>query len=128
MRPTKSQNYMDIVVGTTFHYWTTTSAPYRKDKQTVVDVLCRCGNTSTTRISRLKEKTSTSCGCKLRPKRKFKLSLEEVANNEIYRATVNSAKDRNYDFKLSKDEVKSIVLQNCHYCGSPPSNLKKIKV
>ena len=127
MRPTKNQNYMDIAVDTVFHYWTTTSAPYRKNNQTVVNVLCKCGKASVTRVSRLIDKTSTSCGCKPRIKRENKLSLEDAANDEVYRAISNGAKIRGYDFQLSKKEVKEITQQNCYYCGSLPANVKKIK-
>jgi dCMP deaminase len=126
MRPSKNQNYMDIAIGRKFHYWTTSSAPYRYKGQTVVNVICKCGKASVTRVSRLIDKTSTSCGCKPRPKRGFKSSFEEVSYNEIYRAISNGAKSRNYSFELSKDDVKTLVQQNCHYCGSTPSNIKKI--
>lgn len=127
MRPSKNQNYMDIAIGTVFHYWTTTSIPYRKNKQTVVDVVCKCGKNKCTRVSRLLNKTSTSCGCKPKSKRKHKFSLEEAAHKEIYRSIKNGAKDRGYGFSLTEKQVEDLVKRPCHYCNSQPSNVKKIK-
>jgi dCMP deaminase len=128
MRPSK-KNYLEIPVGTAYGHWTTSSKPYRHNNETVVEVTCKCKKKSVTRVSRLIEKTSTSCGCKPRNNNrgKYKSSFEEAAHNEIYRSISNGAKNRNYSFELSKKDVKNLVQQNCFYCGSEPSNIKKIK-
>jgi len=117
---------MNIKIGTTFCHWTTVSKPYRKNKQIVVDVVCRCGKKSTIRVFELINNISTSCGCKPRSKRGSKLSFEDAAHKEIYEAVLNEAKTKGCIFDLSELDVKQLVTQSCYYCGSPPSNIKKI--
>jgi hypothetical protein len=63
-----------------------------------------------------------SCGCK----RGFLLSVKhtkpnsEAQFNNIFTQYKGGAKIRNLNFLLSFDEFKSIITENCYYCGEPP--------
>jgi len=39
----------------------------------------------------------------------------------MFRGYKRSARDRRIEFKLTRDEFLKMAIDNCHYCGSPPS-------
>jgi len=87
---------------------------------------CDCGEERDVRYNTMSSGGSTSCGCLrdeiLRGPRK---DYREVATNLLYRQYSGQAKKRDLVFELTKDEFSGLILQNCYYCGAPPSNLFK---
>ncbi len=75
--------------------------------------LCTCGNIKWIRHSVLLSKNSQSCGCLF-------LKQDAIFNN-LFRRYINDAKLRNYEFKLSRDEVIALFKGNCSYCGISPA-------
>lgn len=59
---------------------------------------------------------------KLNPnfKRSKRLSNNESAFITLYNGYKNSAKVRELDFSLSKEDFKSLIFNNCVYCGEEP--------
>ncbi len=81
---------------------------------------CECGNKKTVNTSSLTSGTTTSCGCAQ------KLPYGVAALKSVYKMYIKSAKERNYELKLSLDEFKKITGENCYYCGREPSNERKV--
>lgn len=98
---------------------------------------CYCGNlTIVSRpalLSTLKgrESGTKSCGCSRktgkgsRPRYTMENTTLQSAMNQAYKSYKVAAQKRNLEFSLTKNEFHAIVKQNCHYCGSEPSMIKK---
>jgi len=88
---------------------------------------CRCGKLTTVQSHLLKLKIK-SCGCnqiksQINSKRtgKYKsLPKGEAKFNSIFYQYKKSAKKRNLEFNLTKEEFKKISSENCYYCGAEP--------
>ena len=93
---------------------------------------CSCGNTITTRGSRLVNGSTRSCGC---------LRLETVRHGEhhkraqkkgtafravLYQYKAN-AKTRGLMWELSNDQFKALTSAKCYYTGALPSRIQRPK-
>jgi 5-methylcytosine-specific restriction endonuclease McrA len=58
---------------------------------------------------------------------RLKIGRNEAAKNSLYADYRCNAikRKRNYEFLLTKEEFLNLTSQNCFYCGSPPSSIKK---
>lgn len=45
----------------------------------------------------------------------------------LYRKYKDAARKRNLNFELDINEFSKLIFNNCHYCGSAPSNIQKSK-
>ncbi len=83
---------------------------------------CDCGKEKIIRGGVLRAGRSKSCGCFRKEVigDRTRLPRGEAAFNLVYCSVKRGAKSRNYVFELTKKQVRDIVVQNCHYCGSPP--------
>jgi len=83
--------------------------------------LCDCGNEKVINGSALVAELTTSCGCL----QKDQQSLPEgiAARNRVMLWHKNSAKKRNLEQALTDEQILILHKGNCHYCGSPPSNI-----
>lgn len=100
-----------------------------KNKRGATFWVCKClacGKTKTLIKTALLGKRIKSCGC-LKYKRKPKISRKEYANNQIMVSYKKSATKRNISWNLNKETFLKLIQLNCHYCGSPPSNLYRHK-
>jgi len=88
-------------------------------KRAMWDVVCECG---------VKKKMSTgtltngtiSCGCIFNKRRKEGLHKKEFGEanfNYKYISYKHSAKNRNINFYLTKDEFRNIIIKKCEYCN-----------
>jgi hypothetical protein len=99
--------------------------------------LCQCDCGTLKKLSVAELRQATNCGCVYRNylstfghKNKGKLPsctlpVQESNKRSHFRSYKNNAIKRNYSFELHEEEFRSLIIQNCHYCGSPPSSLKK---
>lgn len=87
--------------------------------------LCDCGNEKIIRgdvlYQSIKRKFVISCGCRVK-KRGEKRGLTTVIS--YYH---NHCRQNNREFSLSRDEFYEICQLNCSYCGTPPSNVARLK-
>lgn len=96
------------------------------------ECICDCGNiTNPTKEKVIKGETK-SCGCLQTITRKnlgtkLKKEFGESGFNRVYLAYKKSAKQRKYDFDLSKEEFIKIVTKPCIYCGSELTSCKDAK-
>lgn len=101
-----------------------------KDGRNYYRCKCDCGNESTVSTSKLRKKQTKSCGKCIRkgkPQPKLRKQPGESLRNNTYLQYKNRASRKELDFTLSKDTVFRLFSMNCHYCGSPPSNVAKGK-
>ena len=84
--------------------------------------ICACGNEKLTSGFLLRTGQTSSCGC-LHIEVASKLNKlpdgESYVNLIFYRYKIN-AERRNLYFELTKNQLKSIINMNCHYCGKEP--------
>lgn len=127
----KISEYMAIdLTGVIFEYLTAIKKERRKKngKYFVYWLCtCRCGKEIYVETSRLKNGTTTSCGC-LRKKRMSaskKKSFGESTFNNVYETYKRNAKKRNLCFELDKITFKQITQKNCFYCNRSPNNVFK---
>jgi len=105
-----------------------------KGKITKVRCICECGKECITQPLMVKRGTTTSCGCYRKefclfnrtnnpPIRRKKEG--EAAFNSFYKMYKDSAKVRNLEFLLTKEEFKEITSKNCYYCSAKPIKQKE---
>jgi hypothetical protein len=130
--PNTYTKHPEIKVGDKFYYLEVISQPFyetypsgRKRKK----VLCKCvcGNTKSFLCESFTCKNeldrAKSCGCTktfVNGINAQKRRKPESVYRYIYEKYQYSAKTRNIDFNLSKEEHLEIIKQNCYYCGSEP--------
>jgi len=83
---------------------------------------CDCGNEIVVNDSPLVSGNTRSCGC-LKYKNVYKLPRGESAFNSMYARMEGGAIKRGKEWSLTKDQVRKLTEQNCHYCGTPPAQI-----
>lgn len=88
---------------------------------------CDCGKDIVTRGGGLRYGSSQSCGCVAAEKLRAAVMLPdgEAARNYIIGRTQRQARDRDYEYTLTRDELINLMGQHCHYCGGSASNLNQ---
>jgi hypothetical protein len=90
-------------------------------KYTAWECKCDCGNIFIGRTKEIK-KGKKSCGC-LSKNNQFKKTDSDLAIRNIkYNHYRYSAKSRNLDWNLDKEQFYKLIYGDCHYCGHPPMN------
>lgn len=87
--------------------------------------LCECGKYVNIRSTHLVQGRVKSCGCLASETARQRVSLPpgESGFNALYKRYQDSAKDRDFEFSLSKDEFKNLTKLDCFYCGCKPESL-----
>jgi hypothetical protein len=90
---------------------------------------CDCGQIKKVRLDALKPGGTKSCGCLQKEiAQSFchevftKLPNGEKPFNDLWSAYRRSARIRQIDFSLNKDEFRVLVVCNCYYCNRPPQS------
>jgi hypothetical protein len=86
---------------------------------------CICGKIVYRSGNSLRRYKIPNCGCKKGLGRSLPNQLAH--KRAIISDYMRHAKDRNLEFLLSEEEAVEIILKNCIYCGSAPSNFKTVK-
>ena len=88
--------------------------------------LCECQCEKKTRKvlfgGMLRSGDSVSCGC-YRDEVAKRLRKPDAPYTNILQRYKYGAKKRNLPFELTLQDVKELVTQNCHYCGTEPKIL-----
>lgn len=90
------------------------------------ECLCDCGKNTVIREDFFLSGKTKSCGCFGSRNSIHKINQKspgESAINSYYCSYINGAKRRKLEFKITKDDFKSIISENCFYCGDPPLEL-----
>jgi hypothetical protein len=126
----QGENRIDMV-GQKFGRLLVVSSAPTKHKRAFWNCLCDCGNTCVTMGKYLRQHKKQSCGClhrenilsnieKMRLSDHRDLPSGEAAFNLLYISYHSSATKKSLLFELSKDDFRTIIKQNCFYCGSAP--------
>jgi hypothetical protein len=82
---------------------------------------CDCGNTAIVRGKVLRAGEANSCGClKSNGWGANKKPVGEAALHALIRNMKRNASVRNLPWNLTKSQVRTLIKQNCFYCGIPP--------
>ncbi len=87
---------------------------------------CKCGKYFVAEANDILSSKIRSCGCRFYNK----LTKKQIKNSLIscaYSGYKMSARSRKIKFDIDKATFESYILKNCEYCGSGPSNIKKVK-
>ncbi len=87
--------------------------------------LCKCLNCNEETVvpsTKLVAGEVRSCGCMERI-REARTSRGTSGFNSLYSHYRSGARARSLSFDLSKEEFRSLVIQDCTYCGKPPQNI-----
>ena len=84
--------------------------------------LCDCGKIKKVTGLCLKNGNTKSCGCNWRKSAGLAIRKDKglAGFNALFSKYQRSAKRREYQFNLTKEEFKSLTSMNCYYCGKPP--------
>ena len=72
----------------------------------------------------MRNKHTQSCGCL--QKEISSLPPGEAAFNVLIRDYKRPAKNRDLVFDLSKEQIRELIKQNCHYCNCKPKKIKRV--
>ena len=85
---------------------------------------CECGNKIMVPCGDLRSGNTKSCGClRIELGRNLgskSLPKGEASFNQIFASMKRNAKRRKYQWALSKEQVRILTQQPCHYCGVEP--------
>lgn len=83
---------------------------------------CECGNEVSVRGTSLRKGDTRSCGCLSREKTgaRRRLPVGEASYNYLIDRMRRSAKQRDYTWHLTDDQIKALTSQSCYYCGIKP--------
>ena len=89
---------------------------------------CACGTDDfVTHSGSLRSGNTKSCGCLAKECKSQRISLNHSEVTAIILGYMRHAKGRGYEWSLTREQVQGLIEQDCHYCGSPPSNIKTVK-
>lgn len=80
---------------------------------------CECGKAPVVVGASLRSGDTKSCGCLHREL--VSLPEGEAAFNEMLRHMQSTARRRNYEWQLTKEQVHALTQQSCYYCGAKPN-------
>jgi hypothetical protein len=92
------------------------------------DVKCDCGNETKIMGSAMTSGNTKSCGCyatKERQNRRISKNHSEIT--AIILGYKRHAERRGFKWNLTRIDVESIIIKDCQYCGTKPTNIKKTK-
>lgn len=114
-----------------------------KVQRTFCKCICVCGKIKIINSHYLTQKKVQSCGClRLESSKKtgkYLIAYKEINRikkrkpdkeaqyNRVERSYKQSAKKRNLEYSLTKEQFREIVTQVCHYCGSSGSLINRFK-
>ena len=91
-------------------------------------VKCDCGEEKIVMGSAMVSGNTKSCGCLSREVRQSKrISKHHSDITAVILGYKRHAERRGLKWLLSREFVEKIIKENCFYCGSKPSNIKKTK-
>lgn len=89
---------------------------------------CECGKEVTLQVSAVTTGNTKSCGCYgIEARKNKRISEHHSEITAIILGYKRHGERRGFKFLLSREFVSTLVLKDCEYCGSPPSNFMKTK-
>lgn len=89
---------------------------------------CDCGKEKIIQGSLITSNNTKSCGCLSKEiKSSKRISKHHSEITAIILGYKRHARERGFEWLLSRYFVEILIKNNCFYCGSPPSNIQKTK-
>ena len=85
--------------------------------------ICDCGNKTKANSNHLLSGARVSCGCRKLNKQQYHLKIEDICTTYVFKQYQKSAKMKNREFNLSKNDIKDFIFNKCYYCDSLPYNI-----
>ena len=99
------------------------------NRNSIWECQCDCGEKTNAASIILMSKLKFSCGC-ITNERIAEIDRTKPVNvigpKKIYKSYKKSAKTRKFEFKLTLEELTSLILENCYYCGSSFKNAQAL--
>lgn len=124
---TAAHNRIDMI-NAKFGLVTVLSFSHTKNKVPYYLGRCDCGTERVFRGPYLRYRPLPSCGCKAdrwanRPRKNLsRLPDGEAATRQHFRSYKFNAKSRNYEFSVTLDEFRDLIMSPCYICGIPASS------
>ena len=83
--------------------------------------VCTCGTETIVWGNHLKSGHKQSCGAGYHMPNV--LPVGEASFRRLFRGMKRDAKRRNYEWKLSRAQVRGLTKENCHYCNTEPAQI-----
>jgi len=116
---------VNIPIGTRFGKLVVLGIAESKYGKTHWSCQCDCGNIKNVESNHLRYGDTKSCGCY--QKEQLWLPKGVAAFNRLYQSYCHTAKNRGYAFSLSEKAFKLITKQRCYYCGTKPTQIRRVK-
>lgn len=105
--------------------WTLIKFAQKKNGNNYWLMKCECGTEREVLLKNYKNGKSTSCGCYNRETTTGRKSVIRKAYGEsdfqfLFNIYKRGARNRNYEFSLSKEQFQELTSSNCHFCGIEP--------
>lgn len=86
--------------------------------------VCECGNETVVGASNLRTGATKSCGCGMHRNKGRSLAFPGKPTwlNDVWQSYIKGARERRLAFELTVEQVESLVVQPCTYCGAEPRN------
>lgn len=84
------------------------------------NAICDCGNDIVISMKNFSRGSVKSCGCKKWSFMNRGKDPKSASRNNLYTRTKCGAKQRNIEWKLTKEKFWELSFSNCHYCGIEP--------
>lgn len=121
------KKYNKLPVGTRFNNLVIVEYLYHDlQRHSFYKVKCDCGNEKIVRRGQLITDRMKSCGCK-----RYDFTIKNrkpdfyTEKNKLYKAYEASARNRKLEFLLTFSDCADFFNKDCHYCGIPPSSIRK---
>jgi hypothetical protein len=114
-----------VTIGRRFGRWLVLSEAPNKGRRRSYFCRCDCGTEKDVSSDYLRHNRSQSCGCARNEKNKFPPGVAPM--NALFLVYKLSARKKDIVWQLTREEFETIVLQNCRYCGSVPSQLSRTR-
>lgn len=103
----------------------TESPAHLKRKYVFWRCLCDCGNHCSVMSAALRNGATKSCGClkKETNGNQVRLQYGEANFRYLFNRYKARARTNKLDFRLTKEEFRSLTKQNCYYCGFQPNQI-----
>lgn len=87
---------------------------------------CSCGSVLDINGSKIRDGRTQSCGClsKEVSRKRMIIDYGEANFNHMMSSYKKSARHRQLEFSLSKEEFRQLTKGDCVYCGSPPLSVR----
>ncbi len=102
-----------------FGRWSVQSFVGKKGHNLFWKCICKCGKEKDLAQHSLISGKTLSCGCM--QKEKLTLPRNQASINRVIRNYITSSTKKNLEFKLTREEIVTLISRNCYYCNCVPN-------